>query len=210
MGINNSQHSQIDFLQEFKRTKSFYTKRTPKTKRISELEFVNGELIDLGGKKINFHIMPRDKDDAIIVNCKTKEQARKLGKFVYSQAFVVVHTKKRNQSKPIREFVDYYSDVNQFNQYKEFYDRIQELEGQERYTEFHELIFQILNTSQDLDLSLRKIRKYVRLFDHSWTESGQLRTILVSLKAFRNNIILQETLNGIKDRLKTITGQDKI
>lgn len=208
--IKNSQGQKTSVLTEFTRKQKFYTKREPKTKRISELEFIQGELIDLGGKKINFHITPPNSDYALVIDCKSKEEARRVRNYVYSEAYILVHTKKSKKSKTIREFLDVYTDEAQFEEIKKFYSSFQSLEGHARYMEFHNFIYSELKKTNDLEKALKKIRKYIRLFDNSWTESGQLRTILVSLKSFRKNEILEETLNRITNRLKELTGQNKI
>lgn len=93
--------------------------------------------------------------------------------------------------------------------FNKFYKEVQELKGEEKYSKFYDLVNNIIH-KDNLDESLHTMKKYVDLFDNSNTEPGQLRTILVSLKSFKNNDILKGSLDNIKNRLKDITGKSKV
>lgn len=200
-------------VKDFQRKKDFYKKREDKKRLSDNIEFLHGEMVDLGGSsKINFHIMRPDLDYGIKIRCKDKNEAIRVREYLYASTgiYVAVHKRVRQNSDDIRNFIDVYNSQKQFNEFKRFYEETSKLERQDRYLKFHELVFATLSETVDIDASLRKIRKYVRLYNNTWTDEGQLRTILVSLKSFLNHPILKEDLEAIMNRVKILSKQKNI
>lgn len=190
-----------------------FIKKEEKKRLYDKIEFLNGELVDLGGSsKINFHIMKPDLDYGITVNCKDKTEALRVRDYLYAKSgvFVAIHLRERKNSESVRNFIDVYNTKEQFNHFKSFYEEYMKMERQDRYLHFHSLVFNLISESKDIENSLKLIRKYIRLFNNEWTDEGQLRTILVSLKAFKNNPILKNDLESILLRVKKLSGQTNI
>jgi hypothetical protein len=205
----DSSGSKVSIANDFKRSQKFYTKKNQRTRRISNLIFLNGELNELGGKNVNFHITTTDSDYAKTIDCDSKEEARRVRDFILSRVFISVE-KSSTATSECYKFIDVYNTEIQYRKYQDFFNLIQSKGGVERYSTFHNVVFNELNQSVDTDVSLSLIRKYVRLFDNEHTEPGMLRTILVSLKAFKNEDILKDEFESIASRLRGLTSKEKI
>lgn len=191
------------YLSHFRRDKRFKVPVQARLRRISSIEFIKGELEEIGGKSINFHVLLPETTTRIIVSCKDKSEAKRIGHYIFSNVFVVVQ--KNETSKIVRNFLDVYNSQQEFEYFMNWYEDIQSLEGIERYDKIYSTFEAILeDATKEWEIKLKRIRKHIRLFDSKHTEPGMLRTILIVLKPFKDNLILSEYYTVFLDRLKSV------
>jgi hypothetical protein len=199
-GINH------DLTSKFK-NKRFPLKRGKRVEWEYNIDFIEGQLFNAGGKSTtNIHI---DLEDEPIVIACTKDQAKAVNKFLYERAYLCVESKRKAGAVTKYNLVDYYISKEAIQKYQSFFCDMNEKSLEVRYETFHEFVQKTISES-DFEMSLKKIRKHIRLFDNRNTEQGMLRTILVTLKSFKNSEILSDDLSKIANRLRELTGKNKI
>ncbi|ASS50527.1 MAG: hypothetical protein A3D31_13265 [Candidatus Fluviicola riflensis] len=194
--------SRRSLISEFK-SKPFPSPKKKRTRRIENLTFLFGKLESLDSKA-QLHIMPYDKDYSVRINCISEAEARRARDFAYSDVYICAY-RSHTPSGDSHEFVDVYPDKDEFKKIQSFYTSYQKLDGQERYSAFIDLNYEIMEKDTDLEIRLFEILKYIRLFDNSTAEEGQLFTILSSLKDYKSHPIIKQTYESLLLRFKSRT-----
>jgi hypothetical protein len=205
--IHRVNNTPTDLTQLFKQ-KKFPLKRRTKTNREISIQFISGNLYNAGGKiQSNIHIDL--VDGPIKIDC-TKNQAKAINNYLYESTYLSVLKTKKKERLDKYELVDYYTDSTNYELYQSLHTELRHLNPYERYSRFHDIIHDFMHEEIELERSLVKITKLIRLFDNELTEAGMLRAILVNLKSFKNNSILSENLASIASKLKIVTGKEHV
>jgi len=173
-----------DILKENKALRAKPTKRQiPKT----NIEFIEGVLIDVGGKNPNIHVEIAG-NKRLKINC-TEQNAIKARKYLYEKIYLSTWLNKRNGKKEY-DFCDSYvvKEDSPFFKYKNF---IYQFENAEDELDSLDLVY-------DECLNLLKLKKYnslkrfLKLFMYHNTDVNTLHTIKLLTNYFKNNEELKD------------------
>src|SRR5574343_180776 len=187
----------INLNKYFTRKKPFYKKRAKKSKTKIELVFISGELFDLGGKKINAHITNK-KGDAVLIDIDRKEDARKLGNYLYSEAFISA-LKFQSETVVRWKFIDSYIDKSEHEKFENFVKSLKALELVERYEKVYDLAYEVLGGNGTIETKLKNLIKYFKLLVNENSDKGMLMTIMLALSQFQENKIVIDLYRRTND-----------
>jgi hypothetical protein len=174
-------------------------KFTPKIKRKrrrsdTNLLFMSGRLIEVGGKKPNIHLLD-SSDNRYTINCN-EINAKRANRYLYEPINISTWAKIKEGYKSHYEFCDVYGNVETFNDFKEFMadyylddDEISSLK------KLHYKCKSFLDV-QDFG----SLRKFMKLFNHPIAEPNALKTILVITSDFKDN----DRISGVRQGLKAL------
>jgi hypothetical protein len=168
------------------------------TKAHSNIKFITGRLIEVGGKSPNIHIDDAD-GNKLKISC-TERSARKANNFLYDSIYISAWTKERNDDIEYELCDSYFQkDLPYFYRFQDFITRYRGLPIVAGLKELH---FECRKYLDDKDYSY--LRKFLRLFIHESTDINILKTILILLRPFEQH----EKLTGpIKDLHKQFNKQ---
>jgi hypothetical protein len=193
---------EIPIINSFKAHKEFRVSRGPARQQEVSLEFINGKLIDIGGKNPNFHI---DLPEGLLkVNC-TEREAQKVNSFLYNTVYFSAWKYSKRGQKPTYYFCDHYIDITQYNEYKSFYVLNDQTEGTLRFHQIHDKLVELIQRH-----GISSSRKIIRLYKNENVENGKIRTILVTLKSFKHTNELVEIIEDLASILRNKLQQDTI
>lgn len=187
---------------KFKDQRIFRVTKNPQAEEIIELRFIKGKLLASGGKNPNIHI---DMPHAILppINC-TEEQAKRISSFLYNEVLICAWRSTRGTAKPKYYLCDHYVNEDLFNTLRDFVELNKQTNGLDRFHQIHDKLVQTIS-----EQGLSATRKIIRLFKHESVESGKLRTILITLKSFKDSpelqVILEELATILREQLGTTT-----
>lgn len=194
---NNISTPVLDY---FKSPKKF-TVRTTRKKSIHNLIFIKGRLLEIGGKFPNFHL--DTIDGPIKIDC-TEEDAKRIKDLLYADIYIAAWKKTSSIEK--YEFCEFYIRESDYDEARNFVFQNNIAEGTQKYNQIHKKIVELIGDNSNF----LKTRKFIQLFNHQSIDNGKLRTVLITLKAYKENEVLKPTLENIanilrdKSNLKTI------
>ena len=156
---------------------------------------MKGKLIENGGLKPNLHLWVNSEEQ--IIQCE-QSIAMKLNKHLYGDLFVSAWKRKTDDKRAKIEFCDSYLTVELFNEYKTFIESNNHLTESDEYVAIHEKIKGYIEDNQ-----FGKLKKLLRLYNHSSSEYGSLKTILLITKTFKENEHIKELRLELKKILDT-------
>lgn len=184
----------IDVIDRFLSGDKFKYKREPTKKRLFERQFVEGKLIEIGGKKPNIHV--QGLHETYTISC-TEDQAILINKFLYKPVYLSVWTENVYGSKPTHQICDYYVDKALYDEYKEFTINLKKGSGTEPLHAIHNKLRSYYDKQE-----FGQAKKFIRLFIHDSINENYLQSILVISKAFKANNVLKDSLNKIVEILE--------
>jgi len=188
------------------KTKRFAYRRGPKKTWHQEVIFIDGVLIDNGGKVItNLHVETADAEYTID---STREESKIVREFLYENVYLVAAKRYHDGEKPHYKFVDYYLSPEKFRQYKDFYQQINSDQTLAKYDKIYDTIMEIINGSG----SINEVLKVMRLFNFSFTDRGIIRTILMALKPIdkTDNQKLKDLYDSLAKKLRETSTNNMI
>lgn len=185
----------------FRQGNPFKTQGAVRTKANYNLEFLSGKLLEVGGKKPNFHV-EINNGNILTIQC-SEEEAKKINRLLYQNINISVWRKTTSKSELF--FCDNYLNEDVYTDFKSFLKINNLQEGIEKYNQIHVKIVEFI-TNKDFGL----VKKFIQLFNHDTTENGKLRTILITLKSFKEEEVLRKTLEEIATILRQKSGRKSI
>jgi uncharacterized protein YlzI (FlbEa/FlbD family) len=165
-------------LNKIKNTKVFKVKVQRRPKEF-ELVFLKGKLIVNGGHKANLHLSASGEDR--IIEC-SRETAIELNKLLYSDIYLSAWKRRSDDKKSKLDFCDSYLSPEIFSEYETFINSMSDLNESEEYVAIHDKIRDYISNEE-----FGKIAKIMRLYNHSSSDIGSLKTILLITKHFKEN-----------------------
>lgn len=163
----------------FKAEKKFVYSR-PRLDWEDDVIFIKGSLYNAGGKSsTNLHVDADNFD--FTVQC-TKEQAQEVNK-LYQDVYLAVHKRWQDGKNPQFVYIDHYTSQNSFIKYKELYSVVKADNGLDKFDLVRE---ELLETLEDRQEHVRRLLKLMRLYQFDFSNRGVIRTILSTIKPFRN------------------------
>lgn len=169
----------------------------------TNIHFLKGKLIAIGGSRPNFHLY-NDQQEETIVQCD-EVIAKKISSLLYTEIYVSTWCKKTPGTKPIHTYADAYIHESDFLEFRNFVTKNIPEKDSEEFIKIHDKIREIVE-KQDFG----KLKKFMKLFNHSSVEPSTLKTILVNTKAFRNHPNIIGIRNSIKEILEKKIGHPLI
>jgi hypothetical protein len=189
-----SQGQKMPFYETLKTAAKFRTK--PKKNRITNTNiiFLTGRLIEVGGKKPNLHV-ELTTGQTITIACDVKK-ANQAKAFLYETIYLSGWQNKKDEQCKY-EFCDSY-----FSHHADFYHRqerfIQEFKSTQNEIEALKMIhFECRKYLDEKNYSF--LRKFLRLFVHSSTDLNVLNTLLIVTQAFTEHEALKESIKKLTE-----------
>jgi hypothetical protein len=200
--ISTPQKGIISLIDKIKLGKEFKTK-VKRNKSDTNIAFLKGKLIAIGGLNPNFHLYNENQEETII-HCD-EETAKRINSFLYNEIYVSTWCKSVPGVKPNHTYGDLYVNESTFIEFRDFITKGKSKNDSEEFIKIHDKIKAIIE-QQDF----KKLRKFLRLYNHSSVDSTTLKTILVNTKAFSNNPEISDIRNNMKDILEKKVGNPLI
>lgn len=174
---NNKKEELISVL---KQSKKFRTKKVF-IKAYTNIEFITGRLIEVGGKSPNIHVDDRE-GRKLTINC-TEKNAKKANNFLYDSIYISVWTKEKGDDT-YYELCDSYfeKDLEYYRRFEGFINRYKDLPIVTGLKELHYECRSYLD-----ERNYGYLRKFLRLFIHKSTDVNILKTILILLQPFEDH-----------------------
>lgn len=192
----------VSLIDKIKLGKEFRTKSN-RNKPDTNIAFLKGKLIAIGGLNPNFHLYNENQEETII-HCD-EETAKKINSFLYNEIYVSTWCKSVPGGKPNHTYGDLYIHESTFIEFRDFITKEKPKNDSEEFIKIHDKIKAIIE-QQDFG----KLRKFLRLYNHLSVEEKILKTILVNTKAFNNNPDISDIRNNLKDILEKKIGNPLI
>lgn len=187
--VNNT--APADLTSIFK-DKNFTLKRGTRKEWFEKVLFITGHLFESGGKNTtNIHLDSSEGD--LKIEC-TKIQAARFE--LYTPVYLCVLKKWKNGGKPLYTLMDIYSTPNVFTQFENIYKKVSD-GSLERFDIIHSSIVEYVNKEE-----LSWVIKFMKLFNHSQSDRGALRTILIALKPLKTHERISEIYKELADILR--------
>jgi len=195
----------IDLTQSFK-AKKFPLRREKRIVATEKIEFITGNLFESGGKvNTNIHLTSTTEDYTI--EC-TKDQAIDLNRRLYNDIYLVVVKKMKIGQKPKFILLDSYLTEMQFFSYRSFYETVRQNKTLEKYDIVYDRIVQIIDNDT---IDNGEILKIMRLYNHTESDRGVIRTILMTLKpVLKKNEKLTEMYKSLANVLRAGSSNNSI
>jgi hypothetical protein len=178
-----------DILPEISGNRRFYTQSKIRTTSYT-LEFLKGQLIEIGGKVPNIHIIDKDLQN-LTVHCKDFE-AQRVNGFLYKDIYLSAW-KTTKDGKPFKyNFCDFYKEVSDFEEYKSFFED-KNLHLLDNLKNIHYKICAFLEKKEFM-----KVRQFIKLFNHESVDNSVLKTILIITKSHKDISHIADVRNNIK------------
>jgi len=174
-------------IDKFKKQKVFRVKSSREDVEYS-LQFYKGKLNAVGGVNPNFHLHT-DKG-AVKISCN-EEEAIKVKKFLYLG--IMVSAWMRNTDKSL-EFCDMYIKDTTYDYFNEMNNKLIKANDDEQMKEVFYGMKELLDKG-----SYGFTAKFMRMFCHKGLYLGNLKTILIITKSFKENEKLKKNRQQIKE-----------
>lgn len=181
-----SDNQPISILEQLKSTKKLRTRKKERPPVESNIEFITGKLIAVGGKIPNIHV-ENPEGVKITISC-TEGKANKAKAFLYNNIWLSIWVTKTDE-KDKYEMCDSYWEQQQdiFNEFAAF---IKEFKGAKNEIESLKMVHykcQEILKKQNYGV----FRKFLRLFNTDKTDLNVLKTLLIAARPFAENEKLQ-------------------
>lgn len=190
----------VPIIERIKSSKKFRvrTKRR-KVGNETDLIFITGKLIEVGGKKPNIHII-QVSDEKYTVACN-ESQAIKVNKFLYKDVQLSIWRTKKTNGVILYSFCDFYIDEPTYNDYANFITSLYQKNEVDALLELHQILRKYIERKDH-----GKLKKLLRLFNHESLDVSTLKTILVVTKSLKDNFEIAELRKSLKGILETKIG----
>jgi hypothetical protein len=199
--VKNRQRTPIIDL--FKDNELFKITGKPRTRATHKLEFISGKLLEIGGKKPNFHV-ELDNNEIVTVKC-TEEEAKKFDGLLYQKINLSVW--RKITSKSDLHFCDFYLSDDIYSEFIEFITLNNTAIGTEKYNQIHSKIVDLISRYEN---NLGFVKKFIQLYNHESIDNGKLRTILITLKSFKDDPNIKSTMEDIAILLRKKSNKTSI
>jgi hypothetical protein len=199
-----SRQNNVISLNDYFTTQKFRKPSVSKGRATHKVVFLQGTLMSLD-ESASISIQQTGSLDITKVLCESRLRARSVRNYWDSQVFLSAIKHETPKSGIYYYFIDNYSDVEQMRLFNRFYDDYHYHRNDDRYLFMIHHLDKILAKDESLDVRLKEIVKYIRLFDNDFTDEGQLFTILTSLQQFENEDILESVLSSMYEKLQKKT-----
>lgn len=163
--------------------------------------FLEGRLIEAGGKNPNIHIINRQHESNIqsetIISCKEAE-VEKIIKYIYKTVYLSAWTKRLELGNENLIFCDMYTDVTVYRSLKSFFESFTAAAEIERLDILHEIMYAYIN-----DGSFGLLEKLMRLFNNDQEDVNVLKTLCVVTKGIKENPDIRDVREEILKKLNT-------
>jgi hypothetical protein len=160
----------------------------------TNVEFLVGHLIEVGGKKPNIHIETSD-GERLTISCN-ELKANKAKAFLYEKIWLSVWLTGSEEKKKY-EMCDSYWDIQQpiFDDFTTF---IKTFKGCENEVESLKLIhYKCQNILKTKNYGI--YRKFLRLFNNDKTDINVLKTLLIVSSPFKTNDKIEPIFNELEE-----------
>ena len=180
-------NAKVEILDYLKSPKRLRTKRRSSPPISTNIEFVIGKLIAVGGKRPNIHVEINKNEKATIIKC-TEFKANKAKAFLYKTIWISVWVTNKGVDKEFTMCDSYWeTQNNMFNEFKNFISSMQRAENEiESLKKIHYKCQEILKEGD-----FGKYRKFLRLFNTETSDLNALKTILIVSRPFKDHERLQ-------------------
>lgn len=169
----------------------------PKTRKRNpiNLNFIKGKLMLNGGKKPNFHI--DDNGVEKIIQCPNEITAQKVNTFLYKEVLISAWKKDVVDNKSKYYYCDIYINESDFLEFEEFVTKNNTLSESQEFVAMHDKFKSALEKSD-----FAKVRKLMRLYNHSLADIGNMKTVLVITKGLKAHPEIKDLRASIKSILE--------
>jgi hypothetical protein len=174
---------------------SEFKAKSKRNKSDTNIAFLKGKLIAIGGLNPNFHLYNENQEETI-VHCD-EETAKKINSFLYNEIYVSTWCKSVPGTKPNHTYGDLYINESNYIEFRDFITKEKSKNDSEEFIKIHDKIKEIIE-HQDFG----KLIKFLRLYNHPSVEVATLKTILVNTKAFNFNPDIFDIRNSLKKILE--------
>ncbi|HEY9047447.1 MAG TPA: hypothetical protein VIN08_16185 [Ohtaekwangia sp.] len=193
--------SKVPVLEKIKSSKKFKVKAT--RKRLpsdTDLIFLSGKLIEVGGKIPNIHIISGNSEDKYTVGCGESE-AIKVNKFLYQSVMLSVWRTKKASSAIKYTFCDFYTEETIYNRFTEFITDFNKKEEVDALVLLHGKFREYIEGKD-----FGHLRKLMRLFNHDSVSASTLKTILIITKSLKDHEDVSQLRRSLKEKLESKIG----
>lgn len=187
------EESRENVIHIFKGAKFKYVKtNTPIQSNINLFEKVY--LNKIGGDTTYVELIFNKETDEVKktdIRVKDIDLALGLRGCLYQNVYLLIAANNRYKF----EIMDMYKDQSELASYNDWFNYVQSLYGIDRYKAFLDKIRQELGRVDSLQDKKDLLYKHCILFMHKKIESGMFRTILMTLKPFKNDYKIEEMFN---------------
>lgn len=186
----------VSIIKDLKSSKKLRTRRKEKPAVKTNIEFLTGKLLAVGGKKPNIHVEVAKQEKALIIEC-TELKANKAKAFLYKKIWLSVWVTKKGEDKDY-VMCDSYWETQEalFNNFSQF------IKGMENAEDEIESLKKLHYKCQDF-LKVQdygNYRKFLRLFNTENTDLNVLKTLLIVSRPFKES----ETLGPLLKELENL------
>lgn len=179
-----------DLTQVFKGKNFSYKRNTDNYTH--ETVFLNGRFYAAGGKSVtNIHI--DNGTEEYTIGC-SEDEVVQMNEYFYKQVSLSVIKSTKPERKPQYKLLDYYSSIEEQEEFKQFYNSIIKNKELEKLDIIHNKLQELI-----ADVNISAIEHIIKLFNNSYTERGIIRTILLTLKPFISSKSLESLVPVYED-----------
>jgi hypothetical protein len=186
----------VSILKDLTSSKKLRTKRKEKPPVMTNIEFMTGKLIAVGGKRPNIHVEVGKNEKALIIECN-ELKANKAKAFLYNKIWLSVWVTKKGEEKEYVMCDSYWekqSDI--FNDFSRFIAAVENSGDEIESLKMIHYRCQGYQITQEYGI----YQKFLRLFNTENTDLNVLKTILVVSRPFKDT----EQLGPIIQELDTL------
>jgi hypothetical protein len=200
---------QTSIFEILKKSKTLRTKPSKRQVAKTNIQFIEGKLIEIGGKSPNIHV-ELSSNKKITIGC-TESNAFKARNYLYQTIFLSSWVQIKNGVKEY-ELCDSYK-VGQDSVYYKLNKFIEEFENAEDEIESLSILHDECRNYLD-GKDYGNFRKFLRLFIHHSTDVNTLHTILILGQFFRDNSRLKDQINDMEilfnAKVKNLNKKNKV
>ncbi|MEO6612412.1 MAG: hypothetical protein ABIT05_06725 [Chitinophagaceae bacterium] len=176
----------ISIIEDLKSSKKLRTRRKEKPPVKTNIEFLTGRLMAVGGKKPNIHVEVAKQEKALVIEC-TELKANKAKAFLYKKIWLSVWVTQKGEEKEYVMCDSYWeTQQNLFNRFSQF---IKDMENSEDEIESLKILhYRCQEYLKNQDYGT--YRKFLRLFNTESSDLNVLKTLLIVSRPFNESEIL--------------------
>lgn len=193
--------AKVPVLEKIKSSKKFRVKTT--RRRLpsdTDLVFLSGKLIEVGGKIPNIHVVSKNDEEKYTVACEEHE-AIKVNKFLYQRIMLSAWRTKKANGVVKYSFCDFYIDEVIYDQLDGFTKDLNAKEEINALVEIHTKFREFIEKKD-----FGNLRKLMRLFSHDSIDISTLKTVLIITKSLKDQSEVSELRQTLKKILESKIG----
>lgn len=193
--------SKVPVVEKIKSAKKFRVKTTrQRLPSDTDLIFLSGKLIEVGGKIPNIHIVTGNSEEKYTVGCEENE-AIKVNKFLYQTVMLSVWRTKKANGVIKYSFCDFYTEEVIYNLFTELIKDFNKKEEVEALVLLHGKFREYIESR-----NFGYLRKLMRLFNHDSVSASTLKTILIITKSLKDHEEVSQLRQPLKEKLESKIG----